>query len=126
MNEDEAVEFAIRELGRHQQRNEIIRQLCENAQMTWPNAEIFLKKVELEHKQKIAVRQSPLIATLGGLTMIPGLALALSIVVATLQGYIILFLTLPIPYLGNVVYFLTGLAMIAGGLRGMWTMLQGL
>jgi hypothetical protein len=39
-------------------------------------------------------------------------------VIATLEGFAIFFLSLPIPYAGNVVYFVTGLGMMVGGAYG--------
>jgi hypothetical protein len=40
------------------------------------------------------------------------------VLVATLSGWVIFLLRFPVPYLGNLVYFLLGLSMIAGGIRG--------
>ena len=51
--------------------------------------------------------------------VLAGLILSVFIIYETLQGVIIFFLRLPIPYLGNATYFLAGIGMIAGGLRGM-------
>lgn len=126
MNEQQAIDFVIRELGHHGQRNEIIRQLCEYGGMSWGQAEKFILKVESEHKQKIAARQSPLIATIGGITILVGLVIAINIILRTLQGEIIFLLSIPIPYSGNIAYFVTGMAMIAGGLRGTWSVLRNL
>lgn len=126
MNEQQSTDFVIRQLGRHSQRNEIIRQLCEYSEMNWAQAEKFILKVESEHKQKIAARQSPLIATIGGITIIVGLITTIGVVMRTFQGEIILLLSLPIPYSGNVAYFLLGIAMITGGLRGTWSVLRNL
>lgn len=126
MNEQQAVEFVVRELGRQKPRNEIIRQLCEGFGLDWPSAQKFMQKVEAENKQTIAIRQSPLVTIIGGVIILAGLGLMIGIVMATLAGYVITFIGLPIPYLGNIVYFGTGLAMVIGGLRGVWSVLRNL
>ncbi len=120
MNQQEATAFVIRELGKHRQRNDIIQKLCETAGMNWNEAEKFMRRVEAENRSAIALKQSPLITIMGIGTVILGLALTLWIITATLQGYIIFFLGFPVPYLGNAFYLLTGLAMIIGGMWGMW------
>ncbi|HSB01269.1 MAG TPA: hypothetical protein VLE49_11500 [Anaerolineales bacterium] len=120
MNRQQATEFVIRELGKHHQRNDIIQRLCETGGINWAAAEKFVQQVEAENSSKIALRQSPLITLIGIGTVIGGLGLMVWIVMATLSGIIIYFLSFPIPYLGNITYFFTGLAMLAGGIWGMW------
>jgi len=120
MNEQEAVDFVIRELGKHHQRNEIIQKLCENVGMNWGQAEKFIQRVETEHRSSIALKQSPIITMVGIGIIIVGLAITFGIALLTLRGYIIFFLGFPVPYLGNFFYFFVGIAMIIGGLRGIW------
>ncbi|HEX9330805.1 MAG TPA: hypothetical protein VF896_02880 [Anaerolineales bacterium] len=120
MNQQEATDFVIRELGKHRQRNDIIQKLCEAGGMNWGDAEKFMRRVEVENKSAIALKQSPLITVIGMGTIILGLALTLWVTIASLQGYIIFFLSFPVPYLGNIFYFIIGLAMILGGMWGMW------
>ena len=120
MNQQEATDFVIRELGKHRQRNDIIHKLCETGGMNWGDAEKFMRRVEAENKSAIARKQSPLITLMGIGTIILGLALTLWVAIETLQGYIIFFLSFPVPYLGNIFYFITGLAMLLGGMWGMW------
>ncbi|MEW6400749.1 MAG: hypothetical protein AB1649_03055 [Chloroflexota bacterium] len=123
MDQEQARQFVIRELGRNHPKNEVIRELCERGGMDWGRATKFIEEVESEYGGQIAVRQSPLIVFLGIVILIGGIGLATTMVIMTLDGYIIFFLSLPIPYLGNAVYFLTGLGMIAGGFRGIWSTL---
>ena len=61
MNQQEATDFVIRELGKHRQRNDIIQKLCEDVGMNWSQAEKFMRQVEAENKSAIALKQSPLI-----------------------------------------------------------------
>jgi hypothetical protein len=120
MNQQEATDFVIQGLGKHQQKNDIIRKLCESSNMNWGQAEKFIQQVEAQHGGMIAQKQSPIIAVIGTVTVIAGFAVAIGVIVLTLQGWIFFFLRLPIPYLGNITYFVIGIGMIAGGLRGMW------
>jgi hypothetical protein len=120
MNKEQATEFVIRELGKHHQRNDIIQKLCEAGGVSWATAEKFVQQVEAEHGSKIALRQSPLVTLVGVATALAGLALMAWVTMQTLQGYMILLLNFPVPYLGNVTYFLTGLAMLVAGIWGTW------
>src|ERR1043165_8471338 len=104
MNQQEATDFVIRELGKHRQRNDVLQKLCEDAGMNWGEAEKFLRKVEAENKSAIALKQSPVITLIGIGTIILGLGLTVWVITETLHGYIIFFLSFPIPYLGNVFY----------------------
>ncbi len=121
MNKEEAIDFVVRELGKHHQVNDIVQKLCGTTGMNWGQAEKFVYQVAEQHRGKIAARQSPLVALIGVVTVIAGCGIAAFITLATLRGTIIIFLNLPIPYLGNLFYFVAGLAMVAGGIRGMWS-----
>jgi len=120
MDQAEATEFVIRELGKLHSRNDIIQKLCNATNMNWGQAEKFVRQVEVQNSGRIAQNQIPMVAILGGFTIIAGLAVSSFIIYETLHGFIIFFLRLPIPYLGNIVYFLIGVSMVAGGLRGTW------
>lgn len=120
MNQPEATDFVIRELGKHHSKNDIIEKLCESSGMNWSEAEKFVRQVEVENQSAIARKQSPLITIIGVSTALLGLGLTFWITIVTFQGYIIFFLSFPVPYLGNIFYFAMGLAMTVGGLWGMW------
>lgn len=120
MNEQEAIDFVIRELGKHHPKNDIIQKLCESNSMNWNQAEKFVRQIESQNSSLIAQKQSPMVTIMGTGMVIVGSVIAIWIIYITLQGSIIVFLRLPIPYLGNIVYFLGGVALIGGGLRGMW------
>lgn len=126
MNKETATDFVIRELGKHHSRNDIIQRLCEATSMNWGQAENFIRDVESQNASTIAQKQSPLITVIGLLTVIAGFGLSIWVAYETLNGYIIFFLSLPIPYLGNITYFVVGIGMIAGGIRGMWETLTRL
>jgi hypothetical protein len=120
MNKEEATNFVIQELGKHHSRNDTIQKLCEATSMNWEQAEKFIREVETQNRSAIAQKQSPIITILGTFTILAGLGLSLWIAYATMQGWVILFLSFPVPYLGNITYFVIGIGMVAGGLRGMW------
>ena len=121
MDQSEATDFVIRELGKLHQKNDIIQKLCDATSMNWGEAERFVRQVEAQNRGKIAQNQTPMVAILGGFTIITGFAVSIFILYQTLvNGLIIIFLRLPIPYLGNIVYFLIGVSMIVGGGRGIW------
>lgn len=126
MDHAEATEFVVRELGKHRSRDEIIRTLCEQAGFDWKRAQQFVRQVETEQGSRIALRQSPLIVILGLGTLLAGIVITLWVTLETLSGTIIFLLSMPIPYLGNFVYFTTGLGMIAGGFLGLWRTIKAL
>ncbi len=120
MNQQEATQFVISELGKHHEKNDIIQKLCESTSMNWNQAEKFIQQVQAEHGSVIAQKQSPLIVAIGSVIVIAGIVVALAAIYVTLQGENVRLRGVPIPYSGNVAYFLIGAAMIGGGLRGMW------
>ncbi len=120
MNKQEATDFVVRELGKHHSRNDIIQTLCETNGISWAAAEKFVQQVEAENSSAIALRQSPLVTAIGIGTALGGLGLMIWIALSTLNGIIIYFLSFPVPYLGNITYFFTGLAMMIAGIWGMW------
>ena len=116
MNQQQATDFVIRELGKHHQRNDIIQRLCEAGGISWKEAEKFMQQVEAENVGKIALRQSPFVTLIGIATAIGGLGVMAWIVISTLSGSVITYFY--VPYLGNLAYFFTGLVMMVAGLWG--------
>jgi len=115
----ETTSFVISELAKHRNRNDLIMALCEKTGSSWDQAQRLVQQVESENRKAIKARQSPLLIIIGVGIVISGLLLATYTVVITLNGTIILFLDIPIPYLGNATYFCTGLAMMGGGVVGL-------
>ena len=118
MDDTDIKKFIITKLGKHHNPNEIIREVCERTGMRWDDAQKFIKQVYAENREEIAGRQSGIIIALSVFIIISGVVISGGVLVATLSGWIVFFLRLPIPYLGNLVYFLIGIAMIMGGIRG--------
>lgn len=78
MKKEEAVNFVIQELGKHSSQNEIIVALCQKTGMAWSQAEEFIQQVQVEHKQAISSRQSPLLIGISVGLIIVGLGLIFS------------------------------------------------
>ena len=119
-------EAVVRDLSRHRSRNDIVLDVCNSTGMDWRQAEAFVQQVEQSNRQMIAGRQAPLLLILAGIAIIGGLSTAVGTAVATLAGTIMFFPAVPIPYLGNVVYFFLGALGVAGGLLGLVRLLAQL
>ncbi len=125
MDREKAVEFVVRELGKHHNRNEIIVTLCEQIGINWQDAEKLVREVEIQHERRIAVRQSPIAIILGVGTVLVGIGLFLNgffffmRLFQELGGEFSFSIVLGLRY----VYFeigqlITGLAMVLGGSIG--------
>jgi len=126
---DEITDLIISKLGRQNSRNEIIIAVCEKSGLDWTEAEKLIQQVEEENHHTIAIRQSPVLIIISGLTVIAGLGLL---------GYGIMFfigffqveivqraLLVEAGYL-RIVSMLLGLGMLGGGLYGLWNTFSSL
>ena len=116
---EEIVEYIVKELGRHRKESDLIFAVAQRADLDWNDAKELVEDVKLAQGTRIARRQSLLLLVVGIGTLLGGLALTTWVVLETLNGTIIFLFDLPIPYSGNLVYFCTGLAMIAGSAWGL-------
>jgi hypothetical protein len=122
MNE-ELTDFIIRELTRHHDRKEIVRNVCERGGLAWKDAERFVHLVEAKHGRTIAKRQTPLLLFIS----IGTLMLGMGLLAMNMQSLFALFQT---DVIGQVLsargsYYqllglITGLGMTVGGLIGLW------
>jgi hypothetical protein len=115
---EETVEYIVKELGKHRVENDIIRTVVHLEDVSWEEAKRMVAAVKARCKGQIARRQSPVLVAIGMVTFLGGAALSVGMVIATVMGMSIFFLSLPIPYSGNVIYFVTGLGMMAGAAWG--------
>lgn len=122
MNEELTV-FIIKELGKHHDRKEIIRKVCEQTHLNWNEAEQLITRIEAQHKRTIAARQTPLLLFLSIGTLLIGLGLLafnLQILVAFFQSDVLgQVLSLQSSYY-RLIGLVTGLGMTVGGLVGLW------
>ena len=118
MDNTDIKKFIILELGKHRKPNDIIIEVCEKTGMGWNDAQKFVRQVYTENHSEIVGHQNGIIFALVILEIIAGVAISLGILAMTLSGWIIFFLRFPVPYLGNLAYFMLGVFMILGGIKG--------
>ena len=123
MNNEELTILIINGLSKHQDRKEIVRQICEQSYLNWNEAERLVEEVASQNKAKIAARQSPLLIFLSIGTLVFGIGLLAynaHFVIGFFQTDTIgQILSLQSGYyrLGGLV---TGLGMTVGGFYGLW------
>ena len=129
MNHDEAVDFIIKELSKHHNRNEIIVSLCHHMDIGWPEAERLIKDVESHHGRQIAAGQSPLLIILGAGILTAGIGMT----AYAIQFFFNFARMSPADKLlyATTVYYMagtliTGLGMIAGSVVGFWNTFSAL
>lgn len=122
-DEEEAVEFVVRELGRHRNHDDIIRALCEQAGWPWKQARHFVQRVEIEHRDRIVARQSPVVIMLGVGSIVVGAIIAIYAAIV-LIGWISNPEGTDPEVVEDMIYYaaglVTGLAMVVGGIAGVW------
>ena len=123
---DDLTEFIVSELGKHKPENDVVFAVAQRGNLSWNEAHRLVQEVKTERRTHIARRQSPLLLIVALVTAIAGAGLAGYAAFATLDGVIIFFLSLPIPYLGNAVYFVIGVAMLIGAAVGLGQMIPDL
>jgi hypothetical protein len=109
MNQQEATEFVIRELGRHRSRDDIVREICEQTNWPWRQVQHFVQRVEVQHQDQITSRQMPLLIALGVGTIAAGFLLIVFTIFSNSGGEGM-----------NPFYALVGLGMMIGGAAGIW------
>ncbi len=119
MDQAKLTEHVVRDLSRHRSRNDILLSICNASGMDWTEAQRFLHQVELNQGDKIAARRRPFLIIMSLVGIVGGLLTAAGLIIATLDGWVVFLLSLPIPYLGNVVYFSLGILAFVGGLVGL-------
>ena len=121
MNE-ELTNLIIKKLGKHHDRNDIIRMVCEQSTLSWTEAGNLIEQVEAEHGKMIAGRQGPLLILLSVGTLILGIGLLFynsQFFMGFLQRDIFeQLLSLQGGYY-RVIGLITGLGMAVGGLLGL-------
>ena len=118
MDRQEAAAFILDALVKDRNRSDLIMELCERTGGSWDQVQRLVQQVEFENRQKVAGSQSPLLVVIGALTIISGLSLAVCVAIFTLKRLSFPLLPIPVPYLGNLIYFVTGLAMMGAGILG--------
>jgi len=113
-------ERVVDDLAGFRDRDDIIKYVCEATGMRWNEANLYVKAVEEQHRPRLSVRRKGLLLFLGLALAAGGLAIAGLVIAATLDGQMLLFMDLPIPYLGNAAYLGLGISITVGALAGSW------
>ena len=138
IDENKIEEQIVERLTNSEDKNDIILDLCEDADMSWSEAESTLERIETENKTLIVLSQSPLLVAIALTTFVGGVIL----VSATIYDLIVSYNTYisesldnpPIGYLSMLFLsggwflerILLGLFMIVGSLRGMQDVWQAI
>ena len=138
IDENKIEEQIVERLTNSEDKNDIILDLCEDADMSWAEAESTLERIETENKTLIVLSQSPLLVAIALTTFVGGVIL----VSATIYDLIVSYNTyisesLDNPHIGYLsMLFLSGgwflerillgLFMIVGSLRGMQDVWQAI
>ncbi len=116
-------DMIVEGLVRQHSRNDIVQAVCERSGLKWAEAEQLVKQVEAERAHAIARGQAPLIIFLSTGTVAFGLVLlnyCFEVLRVALHGSLLQQLL----NLADSIYPIgmgwIGLAMIAGGMIGMW------
>ena len=121
MNE-ELTNLIIKKLGKHHDRNDIIRMVCEQSTLSWTEAERLIEQVTAEHGSMIAGRQRPFLILVSVGTLILGIGLLFynsQFFIGFFQrGIFEQILSLQGGYY-RVIGLITGLGMAVGGLLGL-------
>ena len=129
MNNEELSDLIVKELGKHHDRQDIVRKVCEQTSLSWTEAEQLVDEVEAQNRRKIAVRQGPLLMFLSIGSLVIGLGLLvynMEILVAIFNSDLMQqILSLQSGYY-RLAGLVTGLAMTIGGFYGIWTTLAAL
>jgi hypothetical protein len=108
----------IKNLAKHRTENFIVTDICESTGMKWAEAERLVQEIQANNSLEISSRQKPFLLILGSTLAVGGLILSGFILYETLSGLIIFVGLVPIPYLGNIIFFILGLGLLIGGTRG--------
>ncbi len=109
MEQQEATEYVIRELGKHRSRDDIVREICKQTNWPWKQVQHFVQRVEVQHEDQITGRQMPLLIALGVGTVVAGLLLIIFTIYLNLSGEGV-----------NPYFAFVGLGMLVGGAAGIW------
>jgi len=122
---DDVTKKIIRDLSKNRPRNSMITEICDVYRLNRDQAENLVDQIAEKHAAEIHSRQRPFYLLLGGALALGGFLLSVYMFFAAKNGLIFYLMKLPIPYLGNAVFFLLGILVIFGGLRGVSRIVRG-
>ena len=119
----ELTAFIIQELARQKDRKDIVRKVCERAELPWKDAERLITLVEAQHRRSIGIPRTPWLLFLSIGTLLLGiglLAFNLQIILAFFQKDVIDQLLSLQSNSYRLMGLLTGTGMTVVGLIGLW------
>jgi hypothetical protein len=122
MNEELTV-FIIKELGKYQHRDKVIRKVCEKSGLTWRSAEQLIALVEANHRRTMVIHPTPplLFLSIGILLLGIGLlAFNIQIFLAFFQKDLLGQLLIVQGTSYQIIGLTIGMGMTLGGMIGLW------
>ena len=119
----ELTAFIIQELAKHRDRKDLVRKVCERAELPWKDAERLITLVEAQHRRSIRIPRTPWLLFLSIGTLLLGiglLAFNLQIILAFFQKDVIDQVLSLQSNSYRVMGLLTGTGMTMVGLIGLW------
>ena len=119
----ELTSFIIKELSKRRDRKDIVRKVCERAELAWKDAERLITLVEAQHRQFIKIPRTPWLLFLSIGTLLLGislLAINLQIILAFFQTDVIDQVSGMQGNAYRLMGLITGLGMTVVGLTGLW------
>ena len=119
----ELTAFIIQELAKQKDRKDIVRKVCERAELPWKDAERLITLVEAQHRRSIRIPRTPWLLFLSIGTLLLGiglLAFNLQIILAFFQKDVIDQVLSLQSNSYRVMGLLTGTGMTVVGMIGLW------
>lgn len=119
----ELTAFIIQELAKHRDRKDIVRKVCERAELPWKDAERLITLVEAQHRRSIRIPRTPWLLFLSIGTLLLGiglLAFNLQIILSFFQKDVIDQVLSLQSNSYRTMGLLTGTGMTVVGLIGLW------
>jgi hypothetical protein len=111
--------FIVGQFAQYRTRDDIILAVCDKYEMKWPEAEALVREVEIGGAEHIQSQRMPLLRIIAIIIIVGGACISLGMVFLGLSGVSFHLRWLPIPFSGNIILFVVGLAMMLGSIRGL-------
>lgn len=119
MEDKDLDEFIIHGISRHRNPNDIIRDVCKKTGMNWEVAKLRVLQVATNNRDKIISKRKPILIFVAVMTIFSGFVIMIAVGWATINGAMAVFITMPIPFLPNIILFSLGFLISLGGMMGL-------
>jgi hypothetical protein len=124
MDREQLIEFIVGEMRRYRKADDIIMEVCQRTNRSWNEVAPFVHKVMAARRDEIQGERAPLVVAIGIASALAGLGGLIAVVVATMDGWIVIIGG--IPYAGNCLVGGFSLMLVVGGLQGILQMALGI